>query len=84
MEKRVGIITHYFGKIGVAVMKIESDSVKIGDTIHIKGKHTDFTQTVDSMQVEHESVDTAKTGDEVGLKVTDQVHEKDEVYLVSE
>ena len=84
MEKRVGIITHYFGKIGVAVMKIESGSVKIGDTIHIKGKHTDFTQTVDSMQVEHESVDTAKTGDEVGLKVTDQVHEKDEVYLVSE
>ena len=84
MEKRVGIITHYFGKIGVAVMKIENDSVKIGDTIHIKGKHTDFTQTIDSMQVEHNSVDTAKTGDEVGLKVTDQVHEKDEVYLVSE
>ena len=84
MEKRVGIITHYFGKIGVAVMKIENDSVKVGDTIHIKGKHTDFTQTVDSMQVEHESVDIAKTGDEVGLKVADQVHEKDEVYLVSE
>ncbi len=84
MEKRVGIITHYFGKIGVAVMKIESDSVKVGDSIHIKGKHTDFTQTVDSMQVEHESVDTANAGDEVGLKVTDQVHEKDEVYLVSE
>ncbi|UCC11306.1 MAG: hypothetical protein JSW02_08090 [candidate division WOR-3 bacterium] len=84
MEKRVGIITHYFGKIGVAVMKIESDSVKIGDTIRIKGKHTDFTQTIDSMQVEHESVDAANAGDEVGLKVTDQVHEKDEVYLVSE
>jgi putative protease len=84
MEKRVGIITHYFGKIGVAVMKIESDSVKIGDTIHIKGKHTDFTQTIDSMQVEHKSVDSANTGDEVGLKVADQVHEKDEVYLVTE
>jgi translation elongation factor EF-1alpha len=84
MEKRVGIITHYFGKIGVAVMKIESDSVKIGDTIHIKGTHTDFTQTVDSMQVEHKSVETAKTGDEVGIKVTDQVHEKDEIYLVTE
>lgn len=84
MEKRVGIITHYFGKIGVAVMRIESDSVKTGDTIHVKGKHTDFTQTIESMQVEHETVDTAKTGDEVGLKVTDQVHEKDEVYLVTE
>ena len=83
MEKRIGIITHYFGKIGVAVMKVESGTVKIGNTIHIKGKHTDFTQTVESMQVEHTSVDTANAGDEVGLKVTDQVHEKDEVYIVT-
>jgi len=84
MEKRVGIVTHYFGKIGVAIIKIESDSVKIGDSIHIKGKHTDFSQTVDSMQVEHKSVETAKTGDEVGIKVPEQVSEKDEVYLVTE
>lgn len=84
MEKRVGIVTHYFGKISVAIIKIESDSVKIGDSIHIKGKHTDFSQTVDSMQVEHKSVETAKTGDEVGIKVAEQVHEKDEVYLVTE
>ncbi|MGB3340022.1 MAG: hypothetical protein WBB37_00880 [bacterium] len=84
MEKLVGIITHYFGKINVAVFKITDNEVKVGDSIHIKGKHTDFTQVIGSMQVEHESIETAKKGDEVGLKVENSVHENDEVYRVTE
>ncbi len=84
MEKLVGTITHYFSKISVAVFKITDDEVKVGDTIHIKGKHTDFTQVIASMQVEHDSIGTAKKGDEVGLKVEDAVHEHDEVYRVTE
>lgn len=84
MEKLVGTIIHYFGKISVAVLKITDDKVKVGDTIHIKGKHSDFTQTISSMQVEHESIEMAKKGDEVGLKVENPVHEHDEVYKVTE
>lgn len=84
MEKLVGSITHYFGKISVAVFKITDDEVKVGDSIHIKGKHTDFTQEIGSMQVEHESIEVAKKGDEVGLKVENPVHEHDEVYKVTE
>ncbi len=84
MEKLIGTITHYFGKISVAVLKVIEDEVNVGDTIHIKGKHTDFSQTIDSMQVEHENFEKAKKGDEVGLKVDGPVHEHDEVYKVTE
>lgn len=84
MEKKVGMITHYFGKINVAVLKVTEGEVKVGDTIRIKGKHSDFTQQVASMQVEHNNVDVAKKDDEVGLKVDQAVHEHDEVYLITE
>jgi len=84
MEKKVGIITHYFGKISVAVLKVTEGEVKVGDTIHIKGAHSDFTQQVVSMQVEHNNIEVAKKDDEVGLRVDQQVHEHDEVYLVTD
>ena len=81
-EEKIGIITHYFGKIGVAAVKITDGQLEVGDTIRIKGHTTDFTQTVESMQVEHESVEVARTGDEVGMKTTDYVREHDSVYKV--
>ena len=79
-EKKVGEIAHYFGKIGVAAVKIKSE-LKVGDTIHIKGHTTDFEQVVDSMQIEHLSVPEAKKGDDIGIKVKDHVREGDEVFL---
>ena len=82
-EELVGKITHYFGKIGVAIIEA-SKEIKVGDTIHIKGSTSDFEQSVDSMQVEHENVEKAKKGDVIGLKVKDKVREGDEVYKVSE
>jgi translation initiation factor IF-2 len=84
MEKLIGVITHYYGKISVAVLKVTDGEVNIGDAVHVKGKHSDFTQTIGSMQVEHEAVQKAKKGDEVGLKVDNPVHEHDEVYKVTE
>jgi putative protease len=56
--------------------------MKVGDTIHIKGHTTDVTQTIDSIQVEHASVPTARPGDEVGIKVVEIVREHDAVYKV--
>jgi len=79
--KLIGKITHYFGKIGVAVIEL-SDTLKAGEEIRIVGGATDFNQVVDSMEVEHKKVETAKAGDSVGLKVNEHVREDYKVYKV--
>ena len=84
MEKLIGKITHYFGKIDVGIIKIENGELNIGDTIHIKGHTSDFTQQVNSIQIEHEQIQKAKKGDDIGIKVDQKVHEHDEVYLVTD
>jgi putative protease len=77
-EKEIGTITHYYGHLGVGIIRL-SDVLKVGDTIHIKGHTSDFTQTVDFIQIEHEDVSAAKTGDVIGLKVVQKVHPNDKV-----
>ena len=84
MEEEIGKITHYYSKINVGVLELFKGEVQIGDTIHIKGHTTDFYQKVESMEVEHSSVDTAKPGDQVGLKVESPVRENDIVFKVTE
>lgn len=79
--KLIGKITHYFGNIGVAVIGL-SDKLKVGDTIRIVGGETDFSQTVDSMEIEHQKIEEAKKGDSVGLKVEQKVREDYKVYKV--
>jgi translation elongation factor EF-1alpha len=79
-EKKIGVVEHYFGKIGVAAIKMKS-TMSVGDTIHIKGHTTDFEQAVDSIQIEHESVQKVKKGDDIGIKVKDHVREGDEVFI---
>ena len=81
-EIEVGEVSHYFTKIGVAAIKITADSVKVGDTIHVKGCTSDFTQQIDSMQVEHAQVQAAKPSDIIGLKVKDHAREGDKVFKV--
>ncbi len=82
-EKLIGKITHYFGKPGVGIIKL-TDALKVGDTVHIKGHASDFTQPVSSMQIEHAVVNEGKAGDAVGIKVDQKVHEHDEVYKVTD
>lgn len=82
-EKEVGIVTHYFGKVSVGIVQLNAP-LKVGDVIHIKGAHDDFTQTVDSIQIEHKTVDSAEIGDLVGIKVTQKVHPNDKVFIVLE
>jgi len=77
--KLIGKITHYFGNIGVAVLEL-TDTLKVGDTIRIVGGATDFTQTVESMEIEHKKVKEAKAGDSAGLKVEQKVREGYKVY----
>ncbi|HUT74010.1 MAG TPA: hypothetical protein VM221_04135 [Armatimonadota bacterium] len=80
-ERAVGRITHYFGKISVGIVEL-TDSLKVGDTIHIRGATADFTQTVGSMQVEHEQVQQAAAGQVIGTKVDERVHEGDQVFVL--
>ena len=79
--KLIGKITHYFSHLGVAVIEL-SDILNTGDTIRIVGGETDFTQAVGSMEIEHQKVQTAKTGDSVGLKVEQKVREGYKVYKI--
>jgi len=79
-EMQVGKITHYFAKIGVAVMRVTNGSIKAGDEIHIKGHTTDFKQKVSSIQIEHENVDMAEPGQSIGLKIGQPVRANDAVY----
>lgn len=79
-EVEVGRVTGYFGKVGVAAIEIHAGDLRIGDTIRIRGKNTDFSQTVESMEVEHQPVDTAVPGQVVGIKVRERARERDLVY----
>jgi len=80
--KLIGKITHYFSNIEVAVINLSSP-LKSGDTIRvIGGQETDFEQKVDSMQIDHEQVKSAKKGDSVGMKIDEKVHEGYKVYKV--
>ena len=82
-EERVGIVSHYYDKIGVAAVVLEGE-LAVGDTIHIKGHSTDFTQKMESIQIENKNVERAKEGDNIGIKINEHAREHDLVYKVVE
>ena len=81
LGEEVGTVTHYYSHISVAVIDI-TGKLKVGDKIRIKGHTSDFTQNVDSMQIEHDKIQEAKAGDAIGMKVKDHVREHDKVYKI--
>jgi len=82
-EQPIGEVTHYFKEPGVAGVVV-TGRLGVGDTISVVGKTTNFQQVVESMQIEHEAVETATAGDRVGIKVIDRVRVHDQVFRVSE
>ncbi len=82
-EKLIGQVTHYFGKAKVAAVKITDGQLCVGDTIHVVGHTSDFTQKIESIQIEHAAVDSAAVGDEIGIQVVEHAREHDKVYRVS-
>ncbi len=83
MEKHIGRVSHYFKRIGVAVLEL-SDGLKVGDVVRIQGRATDFTQQVESMEIEHQQVQAVGPGADVAMRVVEHVHEGDGVYRVVE
>ena len=81
-EKQVARVTHYFSRLSVAVLAL-TDTLSVGDRIHIYGHSTDLEQTVDSMQIEHKPVLKVGPGDDVALKVIEPVRQGDIVYRMT-
>ncbi len=81
--KKVGVITHYFTNIGVAVIKLEKTLSK-GDRIKIQSDTpfgiTNFTQKVTSIQHNHKPIIRATPGKEIGMKVRERVRQNDLIF----
>lgn len=82
MNNLIGKVTHYYNKINVAIIDLTSGSIKIGDQLKFKRGDQEFTQTVQSLQIDHKEVEEVKKGDEFGLKVEQPTEEGTEVYSV--
>lgn len=81
-EEEVGKVTDFFAHPVVAGITL-SAPLNVGDKIHIKGHTTDLELDVDSMQINNANVETAKSGDAIGIKVGERVRRGDTVYKVS-
>ena len=82
MEKQIGYVSNYFGKLSVAAVEITDGTVSVGETLHFKGYSTNLTSEVVSMEIEHEPITEAKPGDSIGLKVSEKVGRKARVYKI--
>nr|AIF11132.1 Collagenase-related protein [uncultured marine thaumarchaeote KM3_50_F11]AIF20785.1 Collagenase-related protein [uncultured marine thaumarchaeote KM3_94_B01] len=78
-ETEIGSVMTYYNNIGVAAIDL-TGNVKVGDTIIIRGHTTDVEHVIDSMEIEHKSVQEAKSGDQIGIKVASKLRKKDRVY----
>ncbi len=83
-EQEIGVVTHYFDKIGVAAIQITNGELSVGETVHIKGHTSDVTTVIASMQIEHTKIEKAKAGDSIGTKVPSKVRPQDKVFRVTE
>ena len=82
-EQRIGVVTHYYSHLSVATMRLEpGTTLQVGDVIHIHGHTTDFTQKVESLEVDHAPVTEVGPNDDFGLKVIEHTREHDAVFKV--
>ena len=81
-EEQVAVIVKFFSKPSVAALQVTDGSIKTGDTLRYVGHTTDFTEVVTSMEIDNQSVEEAKAGDLIGVKVKERVRENDKVYKV--
>ena len=80
--ERIGVVTHYYNHLSVATLRLESGTLRVGDVIHIRGHTTDFSQRVESLQVNHAPATEVGPNDDFGLKVVQHAREHDVVYKV--
>jgi putative protease len=83
-KEEIGRVFKFFAKPSVAAINITSGELAVGDTIQILGETTDFTQTIDSMEIDRVKVEKASAGQGVGIKVIDRVRPNDKVFKLIE
>jgi hypothetical protein len=80
--QRIGVVTHYYSHLSVATLRLDSGTLRVGDVIHIRGHTTDFSQRVESLEVNHAPATEVGPNDDFGLKVVEHAREHDVVYKV--
>lgn len=81
LDKPIGKVVHYYDKLGVAIIDLSKGGLKVGDEVKFKRGEEEFSQKVESLQVEHKEVDSVKKGDSFGVKVDKPTKPGTEVYL---
>ena len=81
MEKEIGNITHWYDKLGVAVLDLKG-SLKVGNIVKVRKGAEEFEDTIVSMQIDHKNVSSAKKGDEVAVKFSQKTKEGAVIYKV--
>ena len=81
-EERIGVVTHYYSHLSVATIRLESGTLRVGDMIHIRGHTTDFSQKVESLEVNNAPATEVRPNDDFGLKVVEHAREHDVVFKV--
>jgi hypothetical protein len=82
LGKRIGVVTHYYSHLSVAIIRLESGTLRVGDVIRIHGHTSDFSQTVESLEVNHSPATEVGPNEEFGLKVVEHAREHDAVFKV--
>lgn len=78
--ERIGIVTHYYNHLSVAILKLEKGPLRVGDMIHIKGHTSNFPQQVESLEIDHVHLNEVRPGQSFGLRVKEHAREHDIVY----
>jgi hypothetical protein len=78
--ERIGVVTHYYNHLSVATLRLESGTLRVGDMIHIRGHTTDFSQRVESIEMDHAPATEVGPNDDFGIKVVQHAREHDVVY----
>lgn len=83
-EQHIGTVTHYFARPSVAVVKLHAGALTVGDTVRFLGHTTDFVETVESLEVNHQKIERATAGEEVAIQVKARVRRHDKVLKLAE
>jgi putative protease len=78
--EHIGVVAHYYSDLSVAIIRLESGTLRVGDVIHIRGHTTDFSQKVESLEVNHAPITEVGPNEEFGLKVVEHAREHDVVF----
>jgi putative protease len=80
----LGVVEHYFGHAGAAIVRILSGELRVGDTLHFRGHTTDFYEHIERIEFDHQPIDVARAGQLVGVQVSQRVREHDAVFKVTD